>query len=383
MLAARIILILFLLIGIAIRGVCQDECELILTQATDEFNAGHLYGIPAMLKECLDKNQNREWRQRANLLLSETYLLLEDPLGAEQSYLNVLRANPEFITDETRDPIDLVYLSRKFTATPIFAFHAFVGPNASPVRVIHDVRIGGEAFTTEKYRMRIGGQVGVGMDFNYNDNLSASVDAGVQLTSFKHTTNSLFGEGKDILDFVDHQTWVNVPFSLKYSESEGKIRKYVYTGYSFNFLLADRADVDVKNRDSNNDTDQNSGAGSQSANELTSFDKSISNISMKQNRSGANGAFFLGGGLKYKVKLDFFYIDLRYSLGLRNIVNVRNRFDSVVDGLPFPYVDDDFRMDNLAISIGYIHPLYKPRKLKKARTKSVLRKIQRTDHENN
>jgi hypothetical protein len=47
--------------------------------------------------------------------------------------------------------------------------------------------------------------------------------------------------------------------------------------------------------------------------------------------------------------------------------------------LPLPYVDDDFRIDNLAISVGYVHPLYKPRKLKKARTKSVLRKIQKNE----
>ena len=101
----------------------QDECELTLTRATEEFNAGHLYGIPAMLNDCLNKHQNREWRQRAYLLLAETYLLLEDPIGAENSYLQVLRANPEFVTDAQRDPIDLVYLSKKFTATPILCLH--------------------------------------------------------------------------------------------------------------------------------------------------------------------------------------------------------------------------------------------------------------------
>ena len=74
----------------------QNECELTLTRATEEFNAGHLYGIPAMLNDCLNRNQKGEWRQRAYLLLAETYLLLEDPIGAENSYLEVLRANPEY-----------------------------------------------------------------------------------------------------------------------------------------------------------------------------------------------------------------------------------------------------------------------------------------------
>src|SRR5918993_3413909 len=136
----KLVILLFACFAMSLAARAQDECEVILTQATEEFNAGHLSGIPAMLKDCIEKNNNRAWRQRAFLLLAETYLLLEDPIGAEQSYLNVLWANPEFVTDEARDPMDLVYLSRKFTATPIFAWHAFLGPNTSIARVIHDVR---------------------------------------------------------------------------------------------------------------------------------------------------------------------------------------------------------------------------------------------------
>lgn len=346
----------------------QDECEVMLTHATEEFNAGHLYGIPGMLKDCIEKNNNREWRQRAYLLLAETYLLLEDPLGAEQSYLNVLWANPEFVTDEKRDPIDLVYLSRKFTATPIFAWRAYLGPNTSIARVIHDVRAGGETYTEQKYRLRMGWQLGGGFDFNYNEYLSASLGASLLQATFRHETTNLFGVGKDILNFIDKQTWIGVPLSINLCEPSGKLRRYTYLGYSFNFLLMDRADVEVNNRD-----------GRPGEDELTSFDKNISNVSLSRNRSARNSSVFLGVGVKYKYKLDYFYVDARYSFGMKNLADVNNRFASTQDGLPFPYVDDDFRLDNLAISVGYIHPLYKPRKLKKARTKSVLRKIEKND----
>ena len=351
----------------------QDACEFTLVQAIDEFNAGHLYGIPSMLKDCLDKNQNREWRQRAYLLLSETYLLLEDPMAAEQSYLNVLWANPEYVTDENRDPIDLVYLSKKFTATPIFELHGSAGPNISPVRVIHDVRIGGESTTQEKYRLRIGWHVGLGLDYNYNDYLSAALGVGFLQTSYKQSTTHLFGQDKDMIEFIDHQSWLNIPLTVKFCEPIGKLRRYVYAGYSFNYLLGDNADVEVNNRD----------LKSQEPREFSSFPTPISNISMLQNRSRINGGLLLGGGLKYKYGLDYFYVDARYSFGLKNIADPAKRYNSLVDGLPFPYIDDDFRIDNLAISFGYIHPLYKPRKLKKARTRSVLRKIERRDNETN
>ncbi|MBA4053764.1 MAG: hypothetical protein C0490_03555, partial [Marivirga sp.] len=59
--ARTIIPTIILVMSLAVRTMAQDECELVLAQATEEFNAGHLYGISAMLKDCLDKNQNREW----------------------------------------------------------------------------------------------------------------------------------------------------------------------------------------------------------------------------------------------------------------------------------------------------------------------------------
>jgi len=372
MLCKKFITILFISACFVRESIAQDACELVLVQATEEFNAGHLTGISAMLKDCLDKNQSRDWRQRAYLLLAETYLLLEDPIGAEESYLNVLRANPEYVTDQSRDPIDLVYLSGKFTSTPIFSFHGYAGPNITPVRVINDVRIGGELFTDEKYTVRAGWQVGAGIDFNYNDYLSASADINFSQVSFKQTTTSLFGIGKDITEFIDHESWLTVPIAVKYGESQGKLRRYGYVGYSFNYLLGDKADIEIRNRDAGDETG-----------ELLSFDKSVSNVSLINNRSKYNSSFFVGGGLKYKYKLDYFYFDLRYSFGMKNVADPDDRYSTVTDGLPFPYVDDDFRIDNLAFSVGYIHPFYKPRKLKKARTKSVLRKIEKEDDATN
>lgn len=212
----------------------------------------------------------------------------------------------------------------------------------------------------------MGWQAGGGFDYNYNDYLSASLGVTLQQTTFKHETVDLFGVDKDIVNLIDKGTWIGVPLSIKISEAEGKLRKYTYVGYSFNVLMMNRADVEIHNRDG------------QPA-ELTSFDKPISNIDLSGSRNARNSAFFLGVGLKYKYKLDFFYVDARYSFGMKNMADINHRFTSSQDGLPFPYVDDDFRLDNLAISVGYMHPLYKPRKLKKARTKSVLRKIEKND----
>jgi opacity protein-like surface antigen len=370
----KIFVVVFFLLG-TMASHAQNECELTLTRATEEFNAGHLYGIPAILNDCLNKNQNNEWRQRAYLLLAETYLLLEDPIGAENSYLEVLRANPEYVTDPQRDPIDLVYLSKKFTATPIFAFYAMLGPNTSPIRVIHDVTIGGESQTRESYKLRLGWQIGGGVDYNYNDNISFSAGFNYVFTGFQHVTTDLFGANKDIVEFLDRQTWAVVPVTLKYSHAVGNVRPYGYVGYSANFLMRDKGILNVYNRDARESSSEVPSDALASANAETP------NLNLNDHRQRWNGSFLLGGGVKYKYKLDFFFVDVRYSFGTKNLTNTQNRFNNYAGGLPYPYVDDDFRMDNFAISVGYIRPFYKPRKLKKARTKSVFRFINKNrDH---
>src|SRR5688572_22877137 len=95
----------------------KRDCEQTIAYATDEFNAGHFYAVPSILDSCLN-GFNRDQKQRAQLLLTQTYLLLDDPIGAQRSYLDVLSANPEFIPDEQLHAIDIVYLSKRFTATP-------------------------------------------------------------------------------------------------------------------------------------------------------------------------------------------------------------------------------------------------------------------------
>src|SRR5271154_2886847 len=105
-------------------GAQSTECEQTLNQATSEFTSGHFYEIPGLLKPCLDRNDfTNEQRVRAYLLLCQAYLIVDDPIAAEDSYLKLLKADPEYVATKEKDPIEIVYLSSKFTSTPIFTPH--------------------------------------------------------------------------------------------------------------------------------------------------------------------------------------------------------------------------------------------------------------------
>ena len=147
---------------------------------------------------------------------------------------------------------------------------------------------------------------------------------------------------------------------VRYTHGTKPLRPFAAIGYAPGLLLRDRADMVI-----DGDT------------ESEVFD-------YKYKRATFNSSVVAAMGLKYKWGLRYIYGEVRYSLGLSNLANPETRWDEF-GGInqDWPYVDDDFRMDNLYVSIGYGHPFYKARKLKNARTKSVLRKTKKADGTNN
>jgi len=86
-----------------------------------------------------------------------------------------------------------------------------------------------------------------------------------------------------------------------------------------------------------------------------------------------------GGGVKYKIGRDFVYADLRYMAGLSNFTKPDKNyyandgtFDPAITN--YQYVSDFFRMDNLSLSFGYIHPIYDPRKKTKPKLSNLFNK---------
>lgn len=345
-----------------------NTCEEQLNAASAEYDAGRFYSIPSMLKPCLDNGFTREQRQRAFLLLTQTYLLLEDPIGADNSYLELLRANPEFLPDTALHQIDVVYLSKKFTADPIFSVYGKLGGNTSIARVITSLYsyTSPDFPTHDKYKLMPGFQLGLGGDWNFYDRFSLTTELNYSLTVVKRQRSGVFG--RDFLESTDKQNWITVPLMLKFTDHLGRIRPFGYAGYSVSLLVKDKLKVIYNNRDDNPSGD------------ISSEDYESPNRDYTKARNSFNQAVVIGGGIRVKTGLNFWFVDLRYSFGLNNLVkeDAVFRFDKDQEEIyRSGHVDDFMRIDVLSLSFGYVLPQYDPRKLKKVRTKSILRKIKK------
>lgn len=367
----RIVWLSFFVLALTSIAQAQEEdCELTLAHATEEFQAGHFYSIPSIVSKCLNKFTS-EQKQRANLLLTQTYLLLDDPLGAKRSFLEVLRANPEFVADPNIHSIDVVYLSKKFTSTAIFSWFAKAGPNLSPTRVIRDNDVFGQANASEKYRLRLGYDISAGADFYLSEKIALRSELNYSFSTYEHNTTHFFEEDRKTIR--DKQTWLSVPLVVMYRKDQGKYRPYGYAGYSFGYLMRDIMNITIENIRTA---------------EVGQDEKQSPDLNFISKRNRFNQSVVVGGGVKLKVGLDFLFADLRYSFGMKNIVNPANLLTDntlqpttrgfVESGQPafaYAHVDDFFRLDNLSLSVGFLRPLYKPRELKKSRSASLSRKI--------
>ncbi|NOS94476.1 MAG: PorT family protein [Cyclobacteriaceae bacterium] len=339
----------------------QENCQQVLDMANGEFEAGRFYGLPSMLKGCLESGFTKEQRFRAYYILAQAYLVLEDPIGAENSYLSLLKEDPEFKPNEKDDPIDIVYLSKKFTSRPRFTPHYRIGANVTFPGVIQGVSTSASPSIVMANTLRVGLQAGVGLDWNIDDNWSVCTGISYAVKSFGVTTSNI--ARSDVSTLIDRSSWLDIPIYLKYSYDSGKIRPFGYIGFAANLLVSSSASL-VFNDNSSVSAQTRIAQGP--------------DIDLGFKRNFFNRSIVFGGGVKYKIGKNFLYADARYMVGINNItIPDKNYYNS--DGTlattltQYQYVSDFLRLDNLSISFGYIRPLYDPRKLKKGTGKNFFR----------
>lgn len=334
---------------ISLHKISAQSCAEVLNHAREDFTAGHLYGIPASLKACLDNGFNKDQRIEAYWLLTRTYLLIDDPIGAEDSYLKLLKLDPEYNIDPDRDPIDVVYLSRKFKTTPIFVIYAKGGFNMSSVSVIHNYGMDNTTESNESYKNKLGLHVGGGGELNFSNRVSLGLEINLHTRKYSYS-NTLFNT--DQQTFEEAQIGLDLPIYIKYRWDFDKFRPYVYAGFGMDYLLQAKATVKLVDRVN---------AGTE---DLTEIPVAGPQVTINEQRTRLTEFTHFGVGLNYRFGYNYIVIDLRYKVGLSNIVSEEGQYSNSTLLYKYGFVDDDKRINNYAVSIGFVKPLYKPRKIK-------------------
>ncbi len=338
----------------------KGNCLETLTLAQENFDAGRLYSIPNILKPCLDNGFNKSQRIQAFWLLTRTYLFIDDPISAEDSYLKLLKLDPEYKIDDESDPIDMVYLSKKFKTTPIFVLFGKLGFNVTNASVIQNFGADNTDLSNESYSGSVGFQFGTGVEWNIND--SWSVGLGIDFTNRRYSYNNTLFEF-DTQEFSEDRISVDIPAYVKYRRKINKFIPYVYAGYTQHIMLSSDGELTLTDRASGNNEN------------LTEFPVTGPSEDLTDIRQRFNRSLIFGLGSTYRIKYNYVFLEVRYSYGMNNIVDVDEQYSNDLLLYTYAFVDDDKRLNTVAVNFGFIKPLYKPRKIGERIRKGLFKNI--------
>ncbi|VAW49329.1 hypothetical protein MNBD_GAMMA03-162 [hydrothermal vent metagenome] len=355
--------IVFLVLVLSKSAIAKSKCSENLAKAQSEFDAGRLYDIPSLLRNCIKNGTNQD-KIASYELLTITYLYIDDHNAAQESFKKLLRLDPEYRVENT-EYIELVHLSKEFITRPIISWRARLGTNVTSVSSIYNNGANNSNLNSGKYAIGFGFSAIGSLDIHVSKSLTFSLEPELSSNLFKYSDTFFDLNGvqnsKDILELQENSFNAALPISIKYTHAGKLYYPYIYAGYSPNYNLSTTSDAIYVN---------NIGGA-----DVTTEDK---NINLNSLRQPFSQSLILGIGIMRRIKYKYVFIDVRYKLGLTNrlLRDGQDEFDSNADVnkyiQTYKMIDNDFRQNEFNITLGYVWPQYKPRKRKSVTVKSFV-----------
>ncbi|MEM0999098.1 MAG: porin family protein [Bacteroidota bacterium] len=326
----------------------QDGGAECIRRAQSLYDRGSLVEVARELPECLRrKDLSREKRAEGYIVLAQTYLFLDRYQEAARMIRKLLRSNPEFSADPRLYSSEFMQLVDGFRAVPLVSLGARGGLNQSLVEVITSYSVGAqEPAYNGAYIRRLGWNGALTADFYLFHNTTIGFELMYTVKEFTFWENPL---PQTILSYREILNYAEVPLTLKYEFGRGRFTPYVRAGGSIGRLL-------WANKDSIS-TRVNADPAT-----ITLTGEAIS-ITKQRNEWEYN--LLLGAGLSIRSGFNRVIFEARYRHGMYNIVDTKNRFQNPQFQYFYYSIDDDFRLHNLELSIGYTHRFWKVRSRKR------------------
>nr|WP_271711581.1 porin family protein [Marinigracilibium pacificum] len=223
-----------------------------------------------------------------------------------------------------------------------------LGVNFTRPNVLMNYSLDNPELTDATYRMRAGYQVGLVFEFYLSKKISVQTGPQFNRLSYEYQESKL---GFVTENFIENQNRISLPVTFKYEFNGEKYKPYIRLGAEFSYLMS--AEANVERFDSLNTEDGNRGVRGPS-------------VDLSDQRVSMNWSLIGGAGVRMKDVLGkgYLFVDFRYSYGMWNIVNTENRYNNAELKYDYTHLDDDLKLNNFMLSIGYTVPVYRP-KLKK------------------
>ena len=331
--------------------VCVQNIEI----AQQRYDEGRIQDIQPLLTDCLNKGTyTKAEKSQVLRLMTLSYIFLEDEENAEATMLRLIQENHEFQVNAAIDPTEFINLHEQFRYKPVFNIGArYIFNFAQPM--VTDLNSSFNLSNTRPEYSIIFAFVGFGVNFEYEfyENLVLYPEIHYKNMSISNITKNdgLLGTTDYMVaENFEDQTWLSLPVSVKYNfvfPSMPKIKAYANLGGSLDYLLNSK-------RSSDGTT-------------LTILNAPVVgfNTNSTDDKNRLNYGIIAGGGVTLKASEGFISLEVRYLHSLSKLVksdNVLNPTDpaQINTGVQ----DDIYRLNHIAISIGYTLNVYMPKQLR-------------------
>lgn len=344
----------------------ENECAKKLAEAQELYNQGDLDRIESLIKDCMDKGFSHAEKLVAYKLLIKVNLFNDDYDIAEKNLILFLKHEPEYVVNKAVDPIEFINLFNTYKTIPKFSFGIRLGANRSSIiqqeefgvygvntdGAIDESGSNGNFNTDKSYKGAFGFTGGAKAKMYLFDNVELNLDILYMTKSFQYQFHMFDFTG---LTYKENQSWIAAPLSISLDFMKKKrLYPFVKIGGIAQLQLSSTANIGRVYNDEFN------------IQEVTGESETVFNLSDRNNSSRRTLNYWLmaGIGVKYKVPRGYFFLGLDYHYGLLDQQKPANRYNNSALTYKYYYVDDNFIMDNIDISVGYIRSLYKAKKKK-------------------
>lgn len=321
----------------------QQDCSVILKIAEKFYDDGTIDSIAGLIEPCMQSGFNQKEKLQAYRLFVLINLYKDKHTEAEYYMQKLLNYEPEYEVNRSIEEPEFLSLFDSYQTSPIWAYGFYAGVNFASIS------------TTEEYgvnNLNIPSALKSSSGFSYHFGLKYNrflynkieLNIGLQFARNKYkNTKSEFDFTN--ISFEETQTRLSTPFTVSYDLKQGKIKPFIRAGISFGYLLDSKANV-IRSYNDNSHAEIKGTA-----------------VELKKFRNPFNIWAIAGAGLKYKVKRGNIFFDVKYNLGLFNQVKSDTRYENTELIYKYYYIDNNFRINNLSLSIGFMYLFYKPEKI--------------------
>ena len=306
-----------------------QDCNQKIADAEVLYASGQLQNIVQLIEECTQsEDENIRWK--AHRLLALVYIETNEKEKARNEAIQLLEINPTYTGSSLTDPSEFIKLLKSITIIPKLSFGITLsaGTNATQPEVLSSNFI---TETTKTYRGRRAIQFDFSALYQINRSWSAQFSAFYSPRVYNIEYNIVDQKHR----VEETLAYLNFPLVLRFHPYlKTRIRPFVQAGAYGGFLLS-----------ANNSFYKESSNG-----EVIS---SLENINSKNRRENLDLGYTLGIGAYYRFGPGQLFIQASYYHSLAKLVKDENlyQYNRLVYG--YYYLDDDFKLHNTAIGVGY------------------------------